>query len=295
MPMETITTERDLLREAGFAWRESAEGVRALVCEPLEREGFANAFSTRGGGVSPFPSSALNLAGFNEDTAENIHENRRRFLKLLGNDWTLAACWQMHGSEVHVVREAPDPRSEQVHCDALVTRERGVLIGVKTADCVPILLSDARTGACAAVHAGWRGTLAEIIKRTLDALREESGTVPAQVRAAIGPAALSCCYEVGADVIAPFKEKFLYAPELFTATREGHALVDLHRANREQLIEAGVAAERIHLLPLCTMCRTDLFFSYRREKKLHGRTGRLLSVIGIQDEETKGRGDEATI
>ena len=278
--METITREQDQLEEAGFAWRESAEGVRAIVCAPLERDGFANAFSTRAGGVSPFPEGSLNLAGFDQDAAENIHENRRRFFEVLGGGWTLAACWQVHGREVHVVRGVPDPRSEQEYCDALTTRERGVLLGVKTADCVPVLLGDARTGACAAVHAGWRGTAAEIVPRALEVMRREFGSEARDVRAALGPAALQCCYEVGAEVIEAFKEKFAYAPALFAATREGHALVDLHLANREQLLAAGVSDERIHALPLCTMCRTDLFFSYRRDRRLHGRTGRLLSVIG---------------
>jgi copper oxidase (laccase) domain-containing protein len=102
------------------------------------------------------------------------------------------------------------------------------------------------------------------------------------VRAALGPAALGCCYEVGAEVVEPFRAKFSDAGSLFTPTTEGHALVDLHEANRRQLVEAGVARERIHALPLCTMCRPDLFFSYRQDRKLYGRTGRLLSVIGMR-------------
>jgi YfiH family protein len=279
MPMETITTETELER-AGFFWRESVGGVRTLVCAPLEEDGFANAFSTRGGGVSPFPADALNLAGFDQDSAENILENRRRFLQLLGDGWTLAACWQVHGHEVRVVRATEDPQSEREHCDALTTDLQGVIVAVKTADCVPVLLGDPRTGACAAVHAGWRGTLAEIVKHALGRMREEFGTDPALVRAAIGPAALACCYEVGVEVIEPFRAKFSNTESLFTPTRAGHALVDLHEANRRQLVESGVAVERIHALPLCTMCRPELFFSYRREKKLYGRTGRLLSVIG---------------
>jgi hypothetical protein len=280
--METITFETDPGR-AGFRWLEGPGGVRALACEPLEREGFANAFSTRGGGVSPFPREALNLAGFDQDAAENILENRRRFISALGGSWRLAACWQVHGADVLVVRSADDPRSEREHCDALATNLRGVLLGVKTADCVPLVLGDARTGACAAVHAGWRGTLAGIAPRALAALREEFGTDPADVRAAVGPAALGCCYEVGGEVLEAFREKFDYADALFTPTRGGHALVDLHEANRRQLVASGVAPERVHLLPLCTMCRTDLFFSYRKDRELHGRTGRLLSVIGLRD------------
>lgn len=283
MPMETITIDDAELAAAGFYWRER-EGVRALVCGPLEGEGFTNAFSTRTGGVSPMPEGALNLAGFDDDAAANIHENRRRFLSLLGGGWELAACWQVHGSDVRLVRGAGEAQSrtedERVYCDALATNLPNVLVGVKTADCVPVLLADARSGACAAVHAGWRGTLSGIVLRALERLSEEYGARAADVRVGIGPAARGCCYEVGPEVVESFREKFPRAADWFTASRDGHALVDLHRANREQLTGAGVPAERVHTLPLCTMCRTDLFFSYRREKRLHGRTGRLLSVIG---------------
>lgn len=279
IPMETITAETEI-ELAGFRWLRGEGGVRAVACAPLEEEGFANAFSTRGGGVSPFPEGSLNLAGFDQDSAENIRENRRRFVGALGGGWALAACWQVHGSDVLVVRDAADPRSESERCDALATNLRGLLLGVKTADCVPVLLGDPRTGACAAVHAGWRGTLAEVVRRALAVLREEFGADPRDARAALGPAALGCCYEVGREVVEPFRAKFPDADSLFKPTAAGHALVDLHEANRRQLIEAGLAPERIHALPLCTMCRPDLFFSYRQDRKLYGRTGRLLSVVG---------------
>src|SRR2546423_15547072 len=107
--MEMITSETEMVR-AGFKWRESVEGVRAIVCAPLEGDGFANAFSTRAGGVSPFPENSLNLADFDQDSAENIRENRRRLLSLLEGRWTLAACWQVHGSGgrgLARAREAP--------------------------------------------------------------------------------------------------------------------------------------------------------------------------------------------
>ena len=281
IPMETITAETEL-ESADFRWLKGQDGVRAIACEPLEREGFANAFSTRGGGVSAFPEASLNLAGFDQDSAENIRENRRRFIGALGGGWTLAACWQVHGTDVLVVRDPECPRPEDERCDALATNRKGVLLGVKTADCVPIIIGDSRSGACAAVHAGWRGTLAQIVKRALTRMREEFGTKAWDVRAALGPAALGCCYEVGADVVEPFREKFADADSLFKPTAARHALVDLHEANRRQLVEAGVSPERIHALPLCTMCRPDLFFSYRQDRKLYGRTGRLLSVIGMR-------------
>jgi YfiH family protein len=279
--METITAETEIER-AGFRWLEGEGGVRAIACEALEREGFANAFSTRGGGVSPFPEASLNLAGFDQDSAENIRENRRRFISALGGGWALAACWQVHGADVLVLRDRQDPRPEGERRDALATNLKGVLLGVKTADCVPVIIGDPRSGACAAVHAGWRGTLAGIVGRALATLGEEFGTDPRDVRAALGPAALGCCYEVGADVVEPFRAKFAGADSLFTPTRDGRALIDLHEANRRQLVESGVAPGRVHALPLCTMCRPDLFFSYRRDRKLYGRTGRLLSVIGMR-------------
>jgi YfiH family protein len=282
-----ITETSEPLARAGFHWREH-EGVRVLSCPQLEAEGFANGFSTRAGGCSPMPADALNLAGFDQDDAANIHENRRRFLALFqGRKWRLATCWQVHGADVRRVvpgdaTGALDTNEER--CDALTTDAPRILLGVQTADCVPVILGDARTGACAAVHAGWRGTAASIVSAALARMREEYGTQATDVRACIGPAALVCCYEVGREVIEAFRARFDYADELLVPTREGHARIDLQRANRRQLAEAGVSPERIHTAPFCTICRDDLFFSYRRDKKLHGRTGRLLAVIGRNDE-----------
>jgi YfiH family protein len=292
MPMEIITeevesTRRELaaLQSAGFYWRER-DGVRALVCAPLEQEGFTNAFSTRLGGVSPMPADALNLAGFNEDAAENIYENRRRFLKLFEGNWTLTGCWQIHSADVRVVeseeaaRPKPEVLGDDQYCDALVSNQPKILLAVKTADCVPILLADAKTGAFAAVHAGWRGTSASIVDRAIDELSQHYSTQPQDLRAAIGPAANICCYEVGAEVISQFKDRFSQADSLLEPTHDGHARIDLHKFNRDQLINAGVSPDRIHIAPFCTMDRTDLFFSYRREKAVLGRVGRLMSVIG---------------
>lgn len=284
MPMETITSDAQLTT-AGFYWRE-IDGVRALVCAPLEQDGFVNGFSTRLGGVSAMPSDALSLAGFNDDTAENILENRRRFLKLFPGDWALAGCWQVHGADVRVVqtreeaRPAENERGDTIYCDVIVSNAKNVLAGVKTADCVPILLGDPVTGAFAAVHAGWRGTLATAVLAGVERLAKEYDARPKNLRVAIGAAAGPCCYEVGVEVIEAFTNRFEYGATLFTTTRPGHALVDLLQANRMQLESVGVSGERIHIAPLCTMDRTDLFFSYRKEKSLHGKVGRLMAVVG---------------
>ena len=282
--MEMITDD-SALENSGFYWRER-DGVRGLVCAPLEDDGFTNAFSTRMGGVSAMPENSLNLAGFNEVDAENIYENRRRFVKLFEGSWTLAGCWQVHGADIRVVHSEaeampkPGVLGDDQYCDALVSNTPNVLLTVKTADCVPILIGDPLTRAFAAVHAGWRGTSSSIIKHAIDQIEREYGSRAADMRAAIGPAANVCCYEVGSDVISVFKEQFSQAEKLFTVTRDGHARIDLQTANRNQLIDAGVSADRIHVAPFCTMDRNDLFFSYRREKHVHGRVGRLMSVIG---------------
>jgi YfiH family protein len=284
MPMEIITSNNQLT-EHGFYWRE-LDGVRALICGPLEEDGFVNGFSTRLGGVSDMPANALSLAGFNDDRAENILENRRRFLKLFPGDWSLAGCWQVHGADVRVVATAEEAKpaenelGDTVYCDVIVGNAPHVLAGVKTADCVPILLGDPAKGAFAAVHAGWRGTLATAVIAGVERMRNQYGTKPEDLRVAIGASAGPCCYEVGAEVIEAFTGKF-GDTGLFAATRPGHAKVDLLKANTNQLKSVGVLPERIHVAPICTMCRTDLFFSYRNEKSANGKVGRLMAVVGL--------------
>ena len=275
--MEIITDES--LAENGFYWREK-DGVKVLICRPLEEKGFANGFSTRLGGVSEFPVNALNLAGYDEDSEENIAENRRRFLNLFDANYTLASVWQIHSADVRVVKNLADAKDGNYKMDALVSSAESVLLGVKTADCVPVLIGDLRTKAFAAIHAGWRGTVQSIAQKAIEKLRVHYGTNPKDLVAAIGPAATCKNYEIGQDVIDAFRENFPNSANLFTKTKENHALIDLHTANKEQLLDIGVLPENIFVAPLCTMERTDLFFSYRKEKKLYGKTGRLMSVIG---------------
>lgn len=293
IPMETIISsksqaknsqsEDEILAENGFYWREK-NGVKILVCRPLEENGFVNGFSTRGGGVSDFPENSLNLAGYDEDSAENIAENRRRFLENFDGDFLLASCWQIHSADVRIIKNLEDAKEGDCKMDALVSSLPHVLISVKTADCVPVLLGDVKTRAFAAVHAGWRGTVNSIVKNAFEKMREAYGTEPKNLICAIGAAASGRNYEVGQDVIDAFAEKFSTGGKFFTPTRENHALIDLHLANREQLLSLGVLLENIFAAPFCTMERTDLFFSYRVEKKLYGRTGRLMAVIGLQNQ-----------
>lgn len=271
--------DEQILTDAGFYWRERGS-VKVLVCDALERAGFVNGFSTRVGGVSDFPGNSLNLAGFDEDAVENIEENRRRFLAAIGADFQLATVWQIHSDQIkHVAHDADVPMSEQKF-DALVSDLPGILLGVKTADCVPVLIADKGTGAFGAVHAGWRGTAQSIVTKAIDKMRDVFGTQPSDLVCAIGPAASCSSYEIGQDVIDMFRANFDEGEKYLSATREGHALIDLLAANRDQLLSKGVPPSAIYSAPFCTMERTDLFFSYRVEKKVFGKTGRLLSVIG---------------
>lgn len=272
-------TEQQILTESGFYWRERG-GVKVLVCRALEENGFTNGFSTRLGGVSPFPANDLNLAGFDEDPAENIHENRRRFLSVFDGEFTLVTAWQVHGNDVKTVASLDDAANREERFDALVSDLPDVLVGVKTADCVPILVADPQTGAFASIHAGWRGTVRSIAVKAVERMQVEYGSDPKKLLCAIGPAATGTHYEIGQDVMDAFERNFSTSGKYFTPTREGHALIDLHLANKDQLLNARVHGSNIYTAPFCTMERTDLFFSYRVEKKVYGKTGRLMSVIG---------------
>lgn len=256
--------------------------MEVLVCRPLEDAGFVNGFSTRKGGVSAFPENSLNLAGFDEDLAENIHENRRRFLSVFEGEYQLATAWQVHGDRIKTVATRSDIDDGEERFDGLVSQMPGVLVGVKTADCVPVLIGDSRTRSFAAIHAGWRGTVRSIVVRGVEAMQREFNSDPADMIAAIGPAACARNYEIGQDVIDAFRAAFDGAEKYFTPTSENHAKIDLHLANKDQLLSCGVPLDRIFTAPLCTMERNDLFFSYRKEKKLYGKTGRLMSVIGLR-------------
>ena len=231
------------------------------------------------GGVSPIPSDVLNLAGYDDDTADNIEENRRRFLNALGAHHSLTTVWQVHGDAIKNVDDEHSAALTDERADAIVSDLPRLLAGVKTADCVPILIGDRVKQVYSAVHAGWRGTSLSIADKSIRKMSDLYGCRPEDMVAAIGPAAMCRKYEIGQDVM----DAFAGIPErerYFTPTREGHWLVDLIGANRDQLTSAGLLEENIHISPFCTIERTDLFFSYRIEKKRFGKTGRLLSVIG---------------
>lgn len=160
--------------------------------------------------------------------------------------------------------------------DAVITDTKGVLIGVQGADCVPILLYDRRTNATGAVHAGWRGTAAEILKKTIGAMGERFSSSPSDIMVAIGPAIRWCCYDVGQEVIAAV-EKVTGGGDYFRAKGEKYCL-DLPAANRHQGITAGILREHIWMSEECTFCQNQKYYSYRSAK---GPTGSQGGVIGV--------------
>jgi YfiH family protein len=175
----------------------------------------------------------------------------------------LATLKQIHSSEC----VPADGRSGILgEGDALLDDTPGSVVAVKTADCVPILLADERRRAVAAVHAGWRGTVAQIVRRAVDSMRDRFGTAPSDLHAAIGPAIGKCCYEVGPEVAAHFGG-------------QGRGHIDLPAANRDQLAAAGLDPSRIYVANLCTRCNAADFHSFRRDKEA---SGRLHSFIGLR-------------
>jgi len=277
-------------RESAFAMRErevdTANGkarISYLVCEPLEREGFTNAFSTRAGGTSAFPSDALNLAYFKGDEKENVSENRRRFLKAIGaEDAAIVTARQTHSTERCFIETRQEARGPQPDCDAMTTRLTDVLLAIQTADCLPVLIADTQSGAMAAIHAGWRGTAGRITERTVADLMLKHGASPRNSIAALGPTACAQCYEVGEDVIERYKKEFGYWRNLLVDFKEGgKAHLDIRAANIQQLAFCGFAEDRIHVADYCTMHQNEMFFSYRREASGQpSKVGRLLSIIG---------------
>jgi YfiH family protein len=189
---------------------------------------------------------------------------------------------QTHSPDRCVVDAFDISDSSEPKCDALLARVDGVLLGVQTADCLPILIGDPRTGAMAAIHAGWRGTAHRIAERTIADLMRNFGVNPRDAVAALGPVACGRCYEVGPDVIGRFKQEFGYWKKLITPIGSGEkAYLDIRAANLQQLEFCGFTPERTHAAPYCTIHQNELFFSYRLEGG--GGTapvGRLLSVIG---------------
>lgn len=211
-------------------------------------------------------------------------EGRRRFATRLGvTENAFVPTRQVHGGEVVLV---PGPRYgcrvRQGGVDGLITAVPGLFLLGFFADCVPILAYDPTGGAVGLAHAGWRGTLLGIAERLVQEMAAGLGTDPADLYVGLGPSIGPCCYEVGGEVLTGVRERIPDPEALLRPARPGHAYLDLWEANRRALLRAGVRPERIELAGLCTACRVERFFSYRREGERRGLFG---ATIGLRDEQ----------
>ncbi len=317
------------LRSPGFKVV-SRQGLEWLECTRISRMSWlVHAFGTRRGGVSKIPAKGLNLGLFQSDLPASAKESRRLLLKALRVErFHLASLRQIHSAEIWQVvqgtTEKPEYRpaglpasAKRAHgleqgeasCagagDALLTDRAGVLLSVRSADCVPVLLADPKRRAVAAVHAGWRGALEGCLEKTVGEMRRVFGSRPRDLVAAIGPSIRVCCYEVGEEIWDKFHSRFTESEQFFRggpqasgSIGERHPLLflteqppgrtqfnqptvhlDLVAVSRAQLRSAGVPRTNVEVAEFCTACRTDLFFSHRKEKSP---TGRMMSVIGIR-------------
>jgi polyphenol oxidase len=271
-------------------------------------------FSSRAGGFSRvYGGNTLNLGFTKDDSRDIVERNRSAFLRELGAAtgrssgrksapklWPLVTLRQVHSDLIRRIDRAGE--SPMVG-DGIITQTPRLLLGIQTADCLPVMLVDPGHRAVGVFHAGWRGTLKRIVEKGAGEMHRCFGSRAADLKAAIGPGIHGCCYEVGEEVREKFESQFGYAEKLFRETEEpdpvrekypmlfltarapGHSILpkkiflDLVEANRQQFLAAGVPEKSIEASPFCTSCRTDLLFSYRAEK---GRTGRMIGVLGIK-------------
>jgi polyphenol oxidase len=258
-----------------------------------------HAFSTCPGGLSPLENEKVLNLGFTDwDTRENVLENRHRFQTAAGaGDLPLITLKQFHSDVIHLFDTTP---ADPCKGDASITNRPNLLLAIQTADCVPILLVDPKKRAIAAIHAGWRGTLARIAAKTIGKMQMHFATSPRDLLAAIGSSIGPCCYEVGTEVATQFLSQFSDAPSYFNEFRTGDepnpiqwlnmmppghqpppkgVLLDLRKANRSQLLAAGLRPQNIHTIDLCTACHPNLLFSYRKQGP---QSGRLMSLIALR-------------
>ena len=277
-------------------------------------------FSTRVGGFSrAYGGGALNLGFTKDDARASVERNRVAFFRELGavtkprrgsrkagaSLWPLITLRQIHSDLIRRVDSILDsPSKKPLSGDGLITATPGLLLGIQTADCLPVILVDTRRHAVGVFHAGWRGTVKRIVEKGVGEMHRCFGTNPRDLKAAIGPGIQGCCYEVGEEVRIQFESQFAYGASLFHEVKEsdpvrekypllflsarapGHSdlpkkiFLDLVEANRWQLLAAGVAKKNIEASPLCTNCHPELLFSYRAEK---GKTGRMMGVAGVRE------------
>lgn len=233
-------------------------------------------FFTRIGGVSSAPFNELNVDPLGGDDTIAVSSNLQKISEVMGfQPSRLVSLKQVHGKHVYKA-ESGGMSERNMEADAAITNAKDIALSIKTADCVPILLIDPVTNSIGAVHAGWKSTVQNIVKETLNSMRENYGTNTENIKAIIGPHISPCCFKVGDDVREQFAKAFNNTDNIIKENT-----IDMGAANREQLINYGVLEENITSEGGCTCCNSEEFFSHRRDGAGIG-TGRQLSLIMIK-------------
>jgi len=227
--------------------------------------------STRLGGVSIAPYSSMNLGLSVNDNELHVNTNRALFFNSLGIDVnTLSLSTQIHGNEILLAAQA----GQHAGYDAQICGEKNIFIAVSIADCTPILIHDEKENVVAAIHAGWKGTVANIVENTFLKMKDSFGSKGENCKAFIGACISKNQFEVNEDVATHFSENL----KRYDADKHKF-FVDLKVANAEQLIRNNIPVKNIEISDYCTVENNDLFFSHRKE---NGRTGRMMAVIGLK-------------
>lgn len=230
------------------------------------------AFASAGSGVRHFFGTKAHA------TQLQLETGAPRRVSGVPAPWILSVK-QVHGTDALIV-DRPVTGDDRFDggWDALVTDQPGTMVAVRTADCVPVLVHDARRRVVAAIHAGWRGAVAGIVPKTLQLMQARFGAACDQLHVSIGPSAGVCCYEVDEPVLAQVRAQFSWGETVLRDHREGKARLDLKALIRRQVLECGIEDGRVTSVNVCTICHEDLFFSYRRDGKV---IGTMVSAVGL--------------
>ncbi len=233
---------------------------------------------TRRGGISPAPWHSLNLGGSVGDDPARVAENRIHTFHTMGCDpASIHDVWLVHGTDIVYADEPRPLEKPSAQADILFTDNPNVSLFMRFGDCVPIMFHDPIKNIIGIAHAGWLGTVRGVAKAAVEGMQSRYGCKPENIVAGIGPSIGVDHYEVGADVISQFHEKYNHDADKVLQTRNGSTFLDLWAANAIQLQNAGV--EQIEVSGVCTACNLDDWFSHRAEK---GKTGRFGALMALQ-------------
>ena len=244
----------------------AATTITLYRSDVIPSDGFRHGFPERGGGVSTGPRASLNLGVRWGDDQANVDTNRRRLADHAGYDpAALQVTRHVHGADVWTVGE---PLAEGATFDGLVCDRVGPVLAAFAADCIPLVFAEPEARVCGAAHAGWRGTVAGVATNVIQRMQARAARVE-RVRVALGPSIGPCCFEVGPEVAAAFRDAFGDVPGMVVrGPAKDH--IDLRVAMRASLERAGVRPDHIDDRPPCTRCEADRFFSYRRDGQAGG-------------------------